>query len=218
MNLFSGDIPVFCKAFFLLGAKALAVAFILGLWAPQTRAEPDVVGKAALLMELHTGKIVWTKNENERLAPASTTKILTALVALERSPLQQIVAVSDRAAATEGSSMYLRPGERASLEELLYAALLGSGNDAAIAIAEGGSRVNRGIRQSDERNGAEARSQRFQFSQPSRSAPKGSLHNGKGLSAHHMGCYAEPEIPGDCGYSNPSLERRGVERDARQSQ
>jgi len=69
MNLFSGDIPVFCKAFFLLGAKALAVAFILGLWAPQTRAEPDVVGKAALLMELHTGKIVWTKNENERLAP-----------------------------------------------------------------------------------------------------------------------------------------------------
>jgi len=124
-------------AFLLLGAKALAVAFIVGLWAPQTHAEPDVVGEAALLMELHTGKVVWTKNENKRLAPASTTKILTALVALERSPLEQIVTVSDHAAATEGSSTYLRPGERISLEDLLYAGLLQSGNDAAIAIAEG---------------------------------------------------------------------------------
>src|SRR3990170_1507432 len=123
--------------FLLLGAKALAVAFIVGLWAPQTHAEPDVVGEAALLMELHTGKVVWTKNENKRLAPASTTKILTALVALERSPLEQIVTVSDHAAATEGSSTYLRPGERISLEDLLYAGLLQSGNDAAIAIAEG---------------------------------------------------------------------------------
>lgn len=120
-----------------MGAKALAVALILGLWAPQTHAEPDMVGKAALLMELHTGKVVWTKNENKRLAPASTTKILTALVALERSSLERIVTVSDLAAATEGSSAYLRPGERISLEDLVYAALLHSGNDAAIAIAEG---------------------------------------------------------------------------------
>lgn len=136
MSLCSGGI-IKKEAFLLLGAKALAVAFILGLWAPQTHAEPDVVGKAALLMELHTGKVVWTKNENKRHAPASTTKILTALVALERSLLERIVTVSDLAAATEGSSAYLRQGERVSLEELLYAALLQSGNDAAIAIAEG---------------------------------------------------------------------------------
>lgn len=125
------------QSFLRFMAEALAIALFLGLGVSPTHAKLNVVGEAALLMELETGKVVWTKNENKRLAPASTTKILTALVALERSPLERIVTVSDLAAATEGSSAYLRPGERVSLEELLYAALLQSGNDAAIAIAEG---------------------------------------------------------------------------------
>lgn len=118
-------------------AEALAFALFWGLGVSPTHAKLNVVGEAALLMEPETGKVIWAKNENRRLAPASTTKILTALVALEQSPLKEVAIVSDKAAATEGSSVYLRPGERISMEDLLYATLLQSGNDAAVAIAEG---------------------------------------------------------------------------------
>lgn len=118
-------------------AEALAIALFWGLGVSPTHAKLNVVGEAALLMEPETGKVIWAKNENRRLAPASTTKILTALVALEQSTLKQVAIVSDKAAATEGSSVYLRPGERISMEDLLYATLLQSGNDAAVAIAEG---------------------------------------------------------------------------------
>ena len=67
---------------------------------------------------------------------ASTTKILTALVAIEEGDLSDTVKVSREAAWTEGSSMYLKEGEELTLETLLYGLLLCSGNDAAVAIAE----------------------------------------------------------------------------------
>ena len=66
---------------------------------------------------------------------ASTTKILTALLALETCSLDDIIEIDERAAGTEGSSMYLKEGERLSLEDLLYGLMLSSGNDAAVAIA-----------------------------------------------------------------------------------
>jgi len=67
---------------------------------------------------------------------ASTTKIMTALVALEEGELSETVTVSSYAAGTEGSSMYLKAGEKLTLETLLYGLLLCSGNDAAVAVAE----------------------------------------------------------------------------------
>jgi D-alanyl-D-alanine carboxypeptidase (penicillin-binding protein 5/6) len=73
---------------------------------------------------------------HKRLAPASTTKILTAIIAIERGRLEADVKITPRAAATRGSSMYLYSGQTLSLHELLEGLMLRSGNDAAVAIAE----------------------------------------------------------------------------------
>ncbi len=115
----------------------LALFFVgsLFLWASTVSAEPRVVGEAAVLMELQSGEVLWEKNKSQRLAPASTTKILTALVALERGRLNEIVTIPAAVASYQGSSANLQPGEQMSLEKLLYALLLQSGNDAAVAIA-----------------------------------------------------------------------------------
>lgn len=91
--------------------------------------------RSAVVIEAESGSVVYEKNSNERLGPASTTKIMTAVVALENCPIDKIVSVSPSAVGTEGSSAYLYAGERVSMETLLYALMLQSANDAAEAIA-----------------------------------------------------------------------------------
>ncbi|HIU72423.1 MAG TPA: D-alanyl-D-alanine carboxypeptidase [Candidatus Galloscillospira excrementipullorum] len=100
--------------------------------------------QSALLMEVQSGQVLFAQNEDERLPMASTTKIMTALVAVEQGDPRQLCVVSKRAAGTEGSSLYLKAGEVYTLEQLLYGLLLRSGNDAAAVIAEsvGGSEEN----------------------------------------------------------------------------
>ena len=95
-------------------------------------------------MEVQSGQVLFAQNEDERLPMASTTKIMTALVAVEQGDPRQLCVVSKRAAGTEGSSLYLKAGEVYTLEQLLYGLLLRSGNDAAAVIAEsvGGSEEN----------------------------------------------------------------------------
>lgn len=102
---------------------------------------PEVVGEAAVLIDVKNGQIVFEKNPHERMYPASTTKILTAIIALENAKLDDVVIVPVAACNVEGSSTGLQEGERITLEDLLYALMLNSGNDTAIAIAEhiGGS-------------------------------------------------------------------------------
>ena len=80
--------------------------------------------------------MLWSKNEHDRRLIASTTKIMTCLVALEESGLTDMVKISPHAAHVEGSSMYLQEGETYTMEDLLYGLMLASGNDAATAIAE----------------------------------------------------------------------------------
>lgn len=92
--------------------------------------------QSALLMEVQSGQVLFAQNEDERLPMASTTKIMTALVAVEQGDPRQLCVVSKRAAGTEGSSLYLKAGEVYTLEQLLYGLLLRSGNDAAAVIAE----------------------------------------------------------------------------------
>ena len=96
---------------------------------------------AAVLIDWQTGRILWQKNAFQPRDPASTTKVLTALIALEKAKLSDQVKISRRAAYTPGSSMYIKPGEVYSMHDLLHGLLLRSGNDAAAAIAEhvGGS-------------------------------------------------------------------------------
>ncbi len=97
---------------------------------------PTVTADAAVLMDARTGKILYDKNAGQRRPPASTTKIMTTLLALEGGEPGQVVTVSHRAASVGEASLYLRAGEKLTLEELLYGAMLRSGNDACVAIAE----------------------------------------------------------------------------------
>ena len=100
----------------------------------------------AILIDGNSGKVLYEKNADEKAYPASTTKIMTAMITLETlrkhgSPIEQIVEVPDHAVGVEGSSLYLKAGEKISIEDLLYGLMLVSGNDAATALAEiiGGS-------------------------------------------------------------------------------
>ncbi len=120
-------------------ALLIAIAIFLGTApaaAAGTRDVPTVSARAAVLMEAATGQILFAKNASERLPMASTTKIMTALVALERGRLDDVVTVGRAATLVDGSRVYLDEGEHQTLRDLLYALLLESGNDAAIAIAE----------------------------------------------------------------------------------
>jgi len=99
-------------------------------------AKSDTSARAAVVMDVKTGRILYSKNMNEKLPMASTTKIMTALIAIESGRLNETVKVSKKASMVEGSSIYLREGEKHPLEDLVYALMLRSGNDAATAIAE----------------------------------------------------------------------------------
>ena len=87
-------------------------------------------------MDVDSGRVLYEQNADAKMLIASTTKILTALVAIREGDLNDVVTVSREAAYTEGSSMCLKVGEKLTLETLLYGLLLCSGNDAAVAIAE----------------------------------------------------------------------------------
>jgi len=89
---------------------------------------------SAVLIEQSSGRVLYSQNHQEERLIASITKIMTALVALEEGNLRDMYTVTWEDMA-EGSSMYLKPGESLSLEELLYGLMLSSGNDAALAVA-----------------------------------------------------------------------------------
>jgi len=106
--------------------------------------KPDIISQAAILMDNKTGKILYAKSENEKMYPASTTKILTAILTLENCNLNDIVTVSYDAVMSipEGySSASLQIGEKLTVEQLLQILLVHSANDAANVLAEhvGGS-------------------------------------------------------------------------------
>jgi D-alanyl-D-alanine carboxypeptidase (penicillin-binding protein 5/6) len=96
---------------------------------------------SGVLIDQDSGRVLYNKNGSKALPMASTTKIITAIIAIENGNLKDIVTVSKTAAAISGSNVGLKAGEKITLEELLYGLILRSGNDAAIAIAEhiGGS-------------------------------------------------------------------------------
>jgi D-alanyl-D-alanine carboxypeptidase len=97
---------------------------------------PAIGARAAILIDAATGAPLWEKEPDRRLAMASTTKIMTALIALERAPLDAPIRVPVGAAQLPGNSVAgLRQGEQLPLGQALYALLLPSGNDAALAIA-----------------------------------------------------------------------------------
>jgi D-alanyl-D-alanine carboxypeptidase len=97
---------------------------------------PDVNSVAAILINADNGTILYSKNSSREMAPASTTKIMTAILAIEKADLDSKIVVSRNAASKPETSMHLHKGEKVTLKNLLYGLLLSSGNDAATAIAE----------------------------------------------------------------------------------
>ncbi len=97
---------------------------------------PRIHSRAAIAMDTVSGRVLFEKNAYSVRPMASTTKIMTALLALEKGNLDDIVTVSARAARVGGSSLHLKRGEKIKMNDLLYGLMLRSGNDAAIAVAE----------------------------------------------------------------------------------
>ena len=95
-----------------------------------------VAAKGAVLIDADSGLVLFGQNENRMLPMASTTKVMTALIALERSTLDEKVTAGKNASGVPGTSLYLSEGETLTMEQMLYGLMLRSGNDAAVAIAE----------------------------------------------------------------------------------
>ena len=103
---------------------------------PVTIEEGTLFSQAAVLMDATSGRVLYGKNQDLQLAMASTTKIMTCIVALELGDLEDVVTVSGYAAAQPKVKLYLRKGEQVLLKDLLYSLMLESHNDSAVAIAE----------------------------------------------------------------------------------
>ncbi|MHB8172586.1 MAG: D-alanyl-D-alanine carboxypeptidase family protein [Thermincolia bacterium] len=103
---------------------------------PAEAVAPPIGAKSAILMDVTTGKVLYEKNPRERRPMASTTKITTAIVTLEKATLAEEVYVSETAAVTGEAAIWLETGERLTVEQLVYAVMLYSANDAAVALAE----------------------------------------------------------------------------------
>ncbi|MCI6099435.1 MAG: D-alanyl-D-alanine carboxypeptidase [Selenomonas sp.] len=97
---------------------------------------PRVTARSAVVMEARTGRVLYERNMDNRQFPASTTKIMTLIIALEKGNLDDVVKVGPHAAGTEGSTLWLEEGDEITLRELLYGMMLHSGNDATVAVAE----------------------------------------------------------------------------------
>ena len=120
----------------------IAVCIAMTAWlTPALAAAPAVEAEAAVLMSASDKQVLYAKNPDGIMYPASTTKIMTLITALENGDLTSTVVVSPGAASCDGSSLDLRAGDRITLKEILYGMMMVSGNDAAEAVAEhvGGS-------------------------------------------------------------------------------
>ncbi len=117
-----------------------ALVFLLGLSVcPQTQTATfaQTSAKAMCLLESESGRVLYQKNMSQKLAMASTTKIMTAITAIENcTDLDRTFEISPKAVGITGTSLYLRQGEKMSTRDLLYGLMLISGNDASVAIGE----------------------------------------------------------------------------------
>ncbi|QGH36292.1 D-alanyl-D-alanine carboxypeptidase [Gracilibacillus salitolerans] len=99
---------------------------------------PSIESEAAIIMEAESGQILYKKNAASQMYPASLTKIITAIYAIENADLNDMVTISSNASAKniEGTTVFLEKGEKVRLEKLIKGLLINSGNDAGVAIAE----------------------------------------------------------------------------------
>ncbi len=112
------------------------VSFFIILFSASTSIAEDIGSRAAVAIDSSTGKILYAKNPELRCLPASTTKLMTAIVTIEQKDLKDIVTISRNVSLTPPHKAGFKEGDKVSIEKLLSAALIGSANDAAVALAE----------------------------------------------------------------------------------
>ncbi|HYA92785.1 MAG TPA: D-alanyl-D-alanine carboxypeptidase family protein [Thermodesulfobacteriota bacterium] len=116
----------------------LLLAFFLIVWvaSPSSSFAEVISSQAAVVMDASTGEILYGKNSSLLLPPASTAKLMTAIVVMEKANLTDIVTISQKASQAHPVKAGFRKGDKVTVEALLYAALVKSANDAAVALAE----------------------------------------------------------------------------------
>lgn len=114
---------------------ALAAMLLMAAFCVSVKAAAEVSADSAIVIEASGGTVLYEKNADAPKQIASTTKIMTALVVLENCSPEELVTIPAECAGVEGSSMYLKAGEKYTVRELLYGMMLHSGNDAAAAVA-----------------------------------------------------------------------------------
>lgn len=118
-----------------IGIVLFCLLFLIGNCCFAEPRDQKSSAKAACVMEIASGRVLYAQNEEMTLPMASTTKIMTAIVTLENCTLSQMVTIPKEASGIEGSSIFLEEGEHLTVEQLLYGLMLRSGNDAAVALA-----------------------------------------------------------------------------------
>ena len=119
----------------LCAAVLTAGTWPLNLAPAAAAAELKITGSSGIIYCSDTNEVIWEKNADSKLEPASMTKLMTALLVVENLSLDQEVTVTAEAAAMPETKLYLQEGEKITVENLLYGLLLESGNDAAVALA-----------------------------------------------------------------------------------
>lgn len=99
-------------------------------------AEPQVEGTTAILIDAHSGQQIWEKNKDVQMAPASLTKMMTAILTVENLEMDTVVTADEEAAGTEEMCIHMKVGEEFTVEQLLKAMIIGSENDCAVALAK----------------------------------------------------------------------------------
>lgn len=117
-------------------AAVLLVTFIFPSAVFAQKSKHHVTCKSVIFSDSTKVKRLYGKNVHGRVLPASTTKVMTALLVMERLKLGEYVTVSSRATLASPSKIHLKPGEKYKVSELLYAILINSANDASVALAE----------------------------------------------------------------------------------
>ncbi len=133
----AGDGMAHDKRFLLLIGWWLSMVAVGPVHAAALPSRPAITAKAAILIDNRTGQVLWQRNPDLPLPPASTTKIVTAMLALQSGRLDDAFRVTPEAAQAPPSKINLQPGWRMRVRDLVYAVLLNSANDASVVIAEG---------------------------------------------------------------------------------
>lgn len=132
---------------FIMAALFISFSFMISSFAEEESEKPsqnqpfDVEALSAVLMEASTGRILYAKNAEQALPPASVTKVMTLLLVMEaldagKYSLSDMVQVSDYASGMGGSQVFLKAGETMSVEDMIKSVVIASANDAAVALAE----------------------------------------------------------------------------------